>query len=199
MSQAEQAQGFSSTVVLPGEIPNEVKRSTVKINIKRPPLVIRRQPMSIKRPPSSSNNKPDWMRRPSLSSNCIPNFEYLAIIDGILIEQDVTCGKENVRYIIKNKLGERIYYTKETFCKNLGRESDKIFGPGTITNVYDQYDEEVMKFFRPNKDFACCWCAGDLCDSCTNSILVEASGQILGTVRQKKKLLEKLSLDSWTR
>jgi hypothetical protein len=34
----------------------EVKNSTVKINRKRPPLVIRKQPISIKRPPSSSGN-----------------------------------------------------------------------------------------------------------------------------------------------
>jgi hypothetical protein len=57
MSQAEKAQGFSPELVLPGEIPNEEsKNSTVKINRKRPPLVIRRQPISIKRPSSSSNN-----------------------------------------------------------------------------------------------------------------------------------------------
>lgn len=51
-----QTEGFSSAVVLPGEIPNEENVKTSQPFKKRPPLVIRKQPISVKIPASSISN-----------------------------------------------------------------------------------------------------------------------------------------------
>ncbi|XP_063728262.1 phospholipid scramblase 1-like [Symsagittifera roscoffensis] len=130
-----------------------------------------------------------WMDKPQGIPGCPPGLEYLTQVDQILIHQVVelleafTGWETKNRYVLKNTLGQQVYYAMEDsdLCMR------QCCGPtrGFIIHITDNLGQEVIKVQR---DFKCCagfsWLAG--CACCAYEVSVESPpGQLIGYVRQE--------------
>ncbi|XP_072174737.1 phospholipid scramblase 2-like [Diadema setosum] len=130
----------------------------------------------------------EWMEMPAGVTGCASGLEYLALVDQVLVHQVVELFElvtpyelEN-KYVIKNSMGQQIYYAFEesetchrNFCGNQR---------GFTLGFLDYTQKEVMRLVRP---FKCC--AGWPCCACFNhcayTIDVESPpGTVIGSVRQ---------------
>ena len=78
-------------------------------------------------PPGAPQTKQvEWMPPPQGIANCPPGLEYLTQIDQVLVHQQVELwelmtGWETAnRYVVKNTLGQQIYFAAETAIAVLG-------------------------------------------------------------------------------
>jgi hypothetical protein len=55
----------------------------------------------------------------------------------------------------------------------------------TLIIKNNKFNKEVIRFNRPLRSAACCWCACKNCDRCSHIIIVEAGEEILGYVGQR--------------
>ncbi|XP_038061948.1 phospholipid scramblase 1-like [Patiria miniata] len=146
--------------------------------------------VEVKQPPASNNGQ-QWMAMPQLNggaSGVPPGLEYLAQIDQLVIHQQIELfealsGIEcKNRYVIKNTLGQQVYYAYEesSFCHRCWCGA----GRGFVMHIVDNQYQEVMRLVRPFKCCAgCCWCADAAC--CSYEINIESPpGQVIGSVRQ---------------
>ncbi|XP_075246785.1 phospholipid scramblase 1-like isoform X2 [Convolutriloba macropyga] len=130
-----------------------------------------------------------WMDKPQGIPGCPPGLEYLTQVDQILIHQVVelleafTGWETKNRYVLKNTLGQQVYYAMEDsdLCMR------QCCGPtrGFIIHITDNLGQEVIKVQR---DFKCCagfsWLAG--CSCCAYEVSIESPpGQLIGFVRQE--------------
>ncbi|XP_064479801.1 phospholipid scramblase 1-like [Ornithodoros turicata] len=94
-------------------------------------------------------------------SMCPPGLEYLAIIDQLIISQQIqlvevlTGFEQKNKYVIKNSMGQFVYFAGEEtdFCTRI------IFGgirPFEI-RIYDIRGAEVIRCFRPLRCDSCCF------------------------------------------
>ncbi|XP_078521822.1 phospholipid scramblase 1-like isoform X2 [Lissotriton helveticus] len=123
-----------------------------------------------------------WMPPPSTPANCPPRLEYLSQIDQILVHQQIelleilTGYETNNKYVVKNSLGQQIYFAAEqTDCCT--RYWCGPARPFTIT-IIDNSGREVMRVSRPYRCCSCCACA-----CCLQELQVEAPpGTTIGYV-----------------
>ncbi|XP_071480277.1 phospholipid scramblase 1-like [Diadema antillarum] len=130
----------------------------------------------------------EWMEMPGGVTGCPSGLEYLALVDQVLIHQVVelfeivTPFEMENKYVIKNSMGQQIYYAfeeSEPCHRNCcGKER------GFTLKFVDFAQQEVMRLVRP---FKCC--AGWPCCACINycayTIDVESPpGTVIGSVRQ---------------
>ena len=107
-----------------------------------------------------------WMPAPTQAlANCPPGLEYLTQVDQILVHQqvelwEVTTGYQTAnRYIVKNTLGQQIYFAAEEstpFC----RQCCGINRPFTLA-ILDNGNNEVIHMAREftcSGPCFCCWC-----------------------------------------
>ncbi|XP_069474086.1 phospholipid scramblase 2-like [Ambystoma mexicanum] len=125
-----------------------------------------------------------WMPPPPVPLNCPPGLEYLSQIDQLLIHQqiellEILTGLEtNNKYVVKNSLGQQIYFAAEQndFCT---RNCCGPARPFTIT-IIDNVGREVIRISRPYRCVSCCPCA-----CCLQELEVQAPpGTTVGYVAQ---------------
>uniref|UniRef100_A0A914URN6 Phospholipid scramblase n=1 Tax=Plectus sambesii TaxID=2011161 RepID=A0A914URN6_9BILA len=129
-----------------------------------------------------------WMHMPPTLPGCPPGLEYLTMIDQILCHQQISLAEvftgweTNNKYVVRNSMGQQVYYAFEEtdVCMRMCCGKNREF---TI-HVVNNYNQEVMKIYRPFKCFAgCCWCAA--LDCCAHETFIEAPvGVPIGSVRQ---------------
>ncbi|KAI6649710.1 Phospholipid scramblase 2-like [Oopsacas minuta] len=135
-------------------------------------------------PPGAPQTKTvEWMPPPQAVANCPPGLEYLTQIDQILVHQQVELwelmtGWETAnRYVIKNTLGQQIYFAAE----NSNCCARQYCGPNRPfeMSIMDNTQHEVIHIVRPYRCSAwCCFC-------CLQKMEVQSPpGQIVGYVRQ---------------
>ncbi|XP_077998863.1 phospholipid scramblase 2-like [Glandiceps talaboti] len=129
-----------------------------------------------------------WMPAPQAPIGCPPGLEYLTHIDQLLVHQQIelfevfTNWETQNRYIVKNTMGQQVYYAHE--------ESDTCMrqccGPqrGFTMHITDNMQQEVIRVIREFKCCAgCAWCASS--DCCAMEVAVEAPvGTVVGYVKQ---------------
>ncbi|KAI6649712.1 Phospholipid scramblase 2-like [Oopsacas minuta] len=125
-----------------------------------------------------------WMPPPEAIASCPPGLEYLTLIDQILVHQQVelwevvTAYQTANRYIVKNTLGQQIYFAAEE--SNLCcRQYCGINRPFELS-ILDNSQKEVIHMVR---EFACsthCYCFW-----IKQRLEVQSPpGQVIGYVRQ---------------
>uniref|UniRef100_A0A914VNU3 Phospholipid scramblase n=1 Tax=Plectus sambesii TaxID=2011161 RepID=A0A914VNU3_9BILA len=134
------------------------------------------------------HSQQQWMSVPRAPASCPPGLEYLAMIDQLLCQQKVSLAEvfigweSNNKYVVLNSVGQQIFYAFEDTdaCSRMCCGNQREF---TI-HIVNNFNQEVMKIYRPFKCFAgCCWCA--TLDSCAHETFVEAPvGVPIGSVRQ---------------
>ncbi|XP_072944285.1 phospholipid scramblase 1-like [Epargyreus clarus] len=125
----------------------------------------------------------DWMSMPQGLRNCPPGLEYLSLIDSLLIHQtidvlEVVVGYErNNRYIIKNSVGQKVYFAKEeTDCCT--RNCWGSMRPFDM-KILDNFENEVMHLYRPLACSGCCF------PCCLQTLEVfSPPGTLIGTVEE---------------
>uniref|UniRef100_A0A914WKF3 Phospholipid scramblase n=1 Tax=Plectus sambesii TaxID=2011161 RepID=A0A914WKF3_9BILA len=130
-----------------------------------------------------------WMQAPQVPIGCPPGLEYLTQVDQVLCHQIVellqafTGWESNNKYAIKNSMGQQIYYVFEETdcCMRMCCSNSREF----TLHIVNNYNQEVMRVYRPLKVCAgCCWCAG-CCDCCAQETQIEAPpGVVIGRVKQ---------------
>lgn len=137
-------------------------------------------------PPPGQPGEPVWMQPPTQPPpNCPQGLEYLTLIDQILVKQKVEvfelftgCEMKN-KYIVQNSMGQQVFYIKE----DVDCCTRQLCGPARPFDmrVLDNYEREVMHFYRPFKCGPCSWCGG----CCQQEIVIESPpGQVIGFVKQ---------------
>ncbi|KAI6649711.1 Phospholipid scramblase 2-like [Oopsacas minuta] len=105
-----------------------------------------------------------WMPPPTGLANCPPGLEYLTQIDQILVHQQVelwevvTAYQTANRYIVKNTLGQQIYFAAEDstpFC----RQCCGINRPFTLSILDNAHNEVIhmTREFSCSGPCFCCW------------------------------------------
>lgn len=129
-----------------------------------------------------------WMQMPQGVPNCPPGLEYLAVLDQVLVHQQVelfeafTGIETKNKFVLKNSLGQQCFfaYEESDLCMRL------CCGParGLMMHIVDNTGKEVLRVNRPFKCCAgCCWCANTEC--CSFDIEIEApAGNKIGSVHQ---------------
>lgn len=140
--------------------------------------------------PKSAANSQEWMLRPNPIPGVPRGLEYLTQINQLVIEQKVdlleafTGWEESNRYVIRNSVGQQIYYAFEQSdtCQRQCCLNDR----GFVITIVDNFNQPVLRISREFKCCAgCCWCAGCCIKSCAFEVKVEtADGQFIGLVRQ---------------
>ncbi|XP_046381082.2 phospholipid scramblase 2-like isoform X1 [Haliotis rufescens] len=135
-----------------------------------------------------------WMSRPEAIPGCPPGLEYLTQVDQLLVQQQIEIlemitGFETAnKYVIRNSLGQQVYFASE--------ESDactrQCCGPqrGFTMHITDNNSQEVI---RVQREFKCCagWNCCANADGCAHLCSIEAPvGQLVGYVRQMKSCME---------
>lgn len=128
------------------------------------------------------------MSVPSSLPNCPPGLEYLSSIDQLLVKQKVelleafTGFETNNKYIIKNTLGQNVYWAVEdTDCCT--RNCCGSIRPLDI-KIMDIYKNEVIHLNRPLACQACCF------PCCLQNIEISAPpGNLVGTVQQEWSII----------
>lgn len=120
--------------------------------------------------------------RPALPIQCPPGLEYLALIDQIIVQQQVELLEALVgfetgnKYIARNSQGQFVYFLVEDsgFCARCCCPANRCFE----MHVLDIQSTEVMKFIRPLRCTSCpCWCC------CLQQVEVQAPpGNTIGFV-----------------
>jgi len=130
----------------------------------------------------------EWMEMPQNIPNCPPGLEYLAMLDQILIHQQVelfeafTGIETKNKFVIKNSVGQQCFYAYEEsdLCMRL------CCGParGFLMHIVDNTGKEVIRITRPFQCCAgCCWCADAEC--CSFRLQIEApEGNVIGSIHQ---------------
>lgn len=54
------------------------------------------------------------MQKPLDLINCPDGLEYLFNLNGLVVKQEISSFSDERRYVVKNFLGESIYYTTES-------------------------------------------------------------------------------------
>ncbi len=125
----------------------------------------------------------EWMPPPQGSANCPPGLEYLTQIDQLLVHQqielwEIMTGWETAnRYIVKNTLGQQIYFAAE----NSNCCARQYCGPSRPfeMSILDNTQNEVIHIVRPLR------CTGWCCFCCLQFMEIQAPpGQIAGYVKQ---------------
>ncbi|CAH1781696.1 unnamed protein product, partial [Owenia fusiformis] len=130
-----------------------------------------------------------WMQAPQAPPNCPPGLEYLAMIDQLLVHQQVelleafTGFETNNKYEIKNSMGQRVYFAAEdTNCctRNCcGKER-----PFEI-QIMDNAGREVIHLSSPLRCDTCWF------PCCLKKVEVSApAGQVVGYVQQAWSILK---------
>jgi len=131
-----------------------------------------------------------WMQKPQGPPGCPPGLEYLAMIDQLVVKQQVellealTGWESKNKYRIFNSVQQQVYFAKEDTecCMRM------CCGPnrGFVINITDNLGQLVIRLERKFKCCAgCCWCAN--ADCCAFELAVEAPpGEIVGYVRQEQ-------------
>ena len=142
-------------------------------------------PVPLPAPPGAPQQKPvEWMPVPQAIANCPPGLEYLTQIDQILVHQQielwelVTNYQTANRYVVKNTLGQQIYFAAENSDPCM-RQCCTINRPFQL-QILDNANNEVIRMERPfscSTNFCCIWCP--------QTMEVQAPiGQVAGYVRQ---------------
>ncbi|XP_077998457.1 phospholipid scramblase 2-like [Glandiceps talaboti] len=186
---------YAAVQAHPGMQPPPVTQYDVQPQIQYAPPGQPAQPPMMAQPGVPGAQQPQaaqWMPMPQAPVGCPPGLEYLTQIDQLLIHQKVEMAEVFTalqflnRFVIKNSMGQQIYYAEE--------ESDECHrqccGPqrGFIMHVTDNMQQEVIRVVR---EFKCC--AGFKCcafsDCCAMEVAVEAPvGTIVGYFRQTVSL-----------
>ncbi|KAI1882791.1 hypothetical protein AGOR_G00238560 [Albula goreensis] len=126
---------------------------------------------------------PAMMPTPQRVPGCPPGLEYLTQINQLLVHQqvelaEVVLGWEtNNRYIIKNSVGQQVYYAKEeNDCCNR-----QCCGPNRsfVLHIQDNLGQEVITITRPLRCGYCC------CPCCLQELEVQSPpGNPIGYVIQ---------------
>ncbi|XP_065179720.1 phospholipid scramblase 1-like [Sycon ciliatum] len=113
--------------------------------------------------PGQEKVEMQWMPRPeeSAPSNCPQGLEYLLLIDQLLVHQKIellelmTGFETENKYVVKNSLGQQVYYAKEVSdCA-----TRQCCGPNRPfqMQITDNAGKEVMRLDRPFRcGFQCC-------------------------------------------
>ncbi|XP_055341389.1 phospholipid scramblase 1-like [Paramacrobiotus metropolitanus] len=126
-----------------------------------------------------------WMAMPHISvPDCPPGLEYLALLDQLLIQQEVellevftSCEGAN-KYRIKNAMAQQVYYAEET-TDCLTRQCCGNMRPFDL-RVLDNAMNEVIRVHRPYRCKSCC------CFCCLQVLEVTAPpGTVIGYVVQE--------------
>ncbi|KAI1286419.1 Phospholipid scramblase 2 [Halotydeus destructor] len=140
--------------------------------------------------PAAANGPGDqfnWMPHSGTMAGVTPGLEHLTQVDHLLVEQqielvEVLIGYETAnKYMIKNSLGQSMYYAVETDNSCCARQCLGSYRPFTI-KVLDNYKKEVITMVRPFKG-DCCWAP---CWMQELDIMV--AGQVIGHVVQEWSL-----------
>ncbi len=125
---------------------------------------------------------------PPLPTNCPPGLEYLAMVDRILVQQNVEIAEVLTgiefanRYLVMDCFGMPVYYAAEEsdFCER------QCCGPrrGFLLHITNNIGQDVINCRR---EFRCC--AGCCCacaDCCRHQLFIEAPpGQRIAQILQQ--------------
>ena len=133
-----------------------------------------------------------WADKPeSIPNNCPPGLEYLLHVDQLLVKQTVELleaftGFETAnKYKVLNSMGQQVFAAAEDSgccnrqCCGPIREFDMA--------LIDNNGSEVARFHRPLN--CTCRCITCYCPCCLQQIDVMASGQTVGKIIQRQKLI----------
>lgn len=140
-------------------------------------------------PPPPPGTAVQWIQKPQPIPGVPAGLEYFTQIDELMIEQkksfmEVFTGWErNNKYAVTNAAGQQCFFAVEEtdMCMRQCCGSQR----GFIIKLFDNMQQEVMRFTRDFKCCTgCCWCAG-ACNHCAFLVKVEApAGQVIGYVKQ---------------
>lgn len=123
------------------------------------------------------------MQKPTSPVRCAPGLEYLAVLDQVIVQQQVELAEAVLgietsnRYVAKNSTGQFIYNLKEdsSCCAKYCIGANRCF----VMDVLDHEGHAVMRFERPLRCVHCCF----LC--CLQVVEVQAPpGTLIGRVCQ---------------
>ncbi|KAJ8409578.1 hypothetical protein AAFF_G00229790 [Aldrovandia affinis] len=140
-------------------------------------------PSAVPMPPGFVPPQVAMMPVPQRPPGCPPGLEYLTQVDQLLVHQqlelaEVILGWEtNNKYIIKNSLGQQVYYAaEETDCC-----TRQCCGPGRpfVLHIQDNFGQEIITVKRPLRCSCCC------CPCCMQELEVQSPpGSPVGYVIQ---------------
>jgi len=121
-------------------------------------------------PGQEDKPKQEWMPTPAALPGCPPGLEYLALLDKVLIHQQIDLADlvmrnqyRKTKYVIKNSVGQQCYFAYEESdnCQQCCCGIDRAF----VMKIVDNANMEVMRVIRAAaccRAVCCggCWCAG---------------------------------------
>lgn len=131
----------------------------------------------------------NWMAMPQqIAPDCPPGLEYLTLVDQLIVKQTVelleifTGFESSNRYVIKNSVGQKVYYAKEesNFCARNCCGSLR----GFEMRIVDNTGRHVIHLDRPYACQSCC------CPCCLQTMEVfSPPGCLIGSIEQNWSLI----------
>ncbi|XP_011196184.1 phospholipid scramblase 1 [Zeugodacus cucurbitae] len=134
--------------------------------------------------PESDVFSGDWMSIPACISHCLRGLEYLMMVDQLLVEQKVeflealTGFEGNNKFVIKNSLGQNIYYAVEDtdWCTRNTSGSNRPFD----MKVFDNSRNEIIHMYRSLSCSVCCFtCVPETMEVSTSA------GNVIGIIEEE--------------